>query len=93
MIRAPGLCPIAFFRFCHAAMQAYGPALWSISCWRDKHTTGLWLSLPPDSTFILTQEGEKVPLNSTGNWDYPLRAELKAGSPLSRIELLQQKPK
>jgi hypothetical protein len=54
----------------------------------DEHTTGLLLSLPPGSTYSVLQNGKALQLNRTGNWDYPLRAELKVTSKTNRIEII-----
>jgi hypothetical protein len=45
----------------------------------DHHKTGLLLSPPEGTTYSLTQNGKPVPLQQTGNWDYPLRADLDMG--------------
>jgi hypothetical protein len=55
----------------------------------DTHTTGLWLSVPDGNSYSVLQNGKNVPLNQTGNWDYPLRAELKVTSQPSKIEIVQ----
>lgn len=55
----------------------------------DEHTTGLWLSLPAGSSYAVLQNGKAVPLNQTGNWDYPLRAEIKVTSQPSKIEIVR----
>jgi hypothetical protein len=58
----------------------------------DDHLTSLRLSLPAGSEFVVAEDGRRVPLRPTGNWDYPLSAELKmAGKPV-RIELSQSNP-
>ena len=53
----------------------------------DEHATGLWLSLPAGMSYDVLQNGKKVALSPTGNWDYPLRAELKITRETSKIEL------
>jgi hypothetical protein len=55
----------------------------------DEHTTGLWLSLPDGTAYDVFQNGRKVALSPTGNWDYPLRAELKITRETSKIEIVQ----
>jgi hypothetical protein len=56
----------------------------------DEHTTGLCLSLP--AGYSVSQDGNKVPVMPTGNWDYPLRAELKVSSKSQpRIEITRTK--
>jgi hypothetical protein len=59
----------------------------------DQHSTALWLSLPEGSSFHLEQDGNPVPLTSTHNWDYPLRAVLKMTGKSARIELTESTPK
>ena len=54
----------------------------------DEHTTGLLLSLPVGSSYSVLKNGTAIQLNPTGNWDYPLRAELKVTSQPSRIEIV-----
>jgi hypothetical protein len=58
----------------------------------DDHSTSLRLSLPAGSEFVVTQDGRRVPLRPTGNWDYPLIAELKMTGKPVRIELSQSNP-
>jgi hypothetical protein len=43
----------------------------------DAHATGLLLSPPAGSSYTVVQDGQPISLEKTGNWDYPLRAELK----------------
>jgi hypothetical protein len=43
----------------------------------DRHTTVLWLSLPAGTGYTLRGNGKELPLQPTGNWDYPLRAEIE----------------
>ena len=56
----------------------------------DEHTAGLWLSLPAGTSYEVTQDRRQIPLTPTGNWDYPLRAELKIAPEPTRIEIVQQ---
>jgi hypothetical protein len=60
---------------------------------RDAHTTGLWLSLPAGSSYSVLQNGAKIALTPTGNWDYPLRAELKITSEPSNIVITRETQK
>ncbi len=53
------------------------------------HTTGIRLSFPPNSQYELLQDGKKVDLNQTTNWDYPWRAELTMTGGPARIELVR----
>jgi hypothetical protein len=46
----------------------------------DQHQTSLLLSPPEGTTYRLTENGKPVALQQTGNWDYPLRAELEVGT-------------
>lgn len=55
----------------------------------DEHTTGLWLSLPAGSSCSVSQNGNKIALTPTGNWDYPLRAELKIARQPGTIEVIR----
>ena len=55
----------------------------------DAHATGLRLSIPPHTRFDLLQDGKKLKLGQTGNWDYPWRAELTMGAGPARIELVR----
>jgi hypothetical protein len=54
----------------------------------DEHTTGLLLSFPAESPYSVLQNGKTIPLNRTGNWDYPLRAELKIALQSSKVEIV-----
>jgi hypothetical protein len=56
---------------------------------KDQHITGLWLSVPEGIEYQVTQNGKKVALGKTGNWDYPLMAELKTGEGSSKIEIVR----
>jgi hypothetical protein len=53
----------------------------------DRHTTGLWFSPPAGTSYNLQQDGKAVPLHPTGNWDYPLRADLHIGTNRTMVEL------
>ncbi|MFO7732828.1 MAG: DUF5695 domain-containing protein [Candidatus Aminicenantes bacterium] len=56
----------------------------------DQHKTGLRLSLPAGSSYELSLEGRAVPLAPTGDWDYPLRAELEITGPSAKVELVKK---
>jgi hypothetical protein len=56
----------------------------------DTHTTGLLLSLPAGSSYSVLQNGAKIALTPTGNWDYPLRADLKITSHPSTIQITRE---
>jgi hypothetical protein len=55
----------------------------------DEHTTQLLLSLPADSSWSVSQNGKSLPLTRTGNWDYPLRAELRVGLQPGTVEIVR----
>ncbi len=57
----------------------------------DTHNTGLWLSLP--GSYSVLQNGNKVALGRTGNWDYPLLAQLKVTRQPSTIEIIREAQK
>ena len=59
----------------------------------DEHATGLWLSLPAGSSYSVLQNGNKVALTRTGNWDYPLRANLKITRQPAAIEIIREAQK
>ena len=54
----------------------------------DEHTAELLLSLPAGTSYSVSQNGKGVQLIRTGNWDYPLRAELRVTSQPSKIEIV-----
>src|SRR5439155_26920493 len=54
----------------------------------DEHTAELLLSLPAGTSYTVSQNGKGVQLIRTGNWDYPLRAELRVTSQPSKIEIV-----
>lgn len=56
----------------------------------DDHSTGLWLALPEKSSYSVRQDGKQLALKPTGNWDYPLRAELNVNRKPARIEMVQE---
>jgi hypothetical protein len=56
----------------------------------NDHSTGLWLAFPEKSAYRVTQNGKKLELKPTGNWDYPFRAELNVTPKPARIELVQE---
>jgi hypothetical protein len=53
----------------------------------DRHTTGLWLSLPEGGSYTLKLNGNQVPLQPTRSWDYPLRAEFEVSTNSSVLQL------
>lgn len=56
---------------------------------QDLHVTGLRLSFPIGAQYDVVQDGRKVALCKTGNWDYPWLAELQMGSGPSTIEIVR----
>lgn len=56
------------------------------------HATGLRLSLPVNSHYLLTVDGKTVPLVATGNPDYPWRAELSVSLAGAKVEMKSIKP-
>jgi hypothetical protein len=59
----------------------------------DEHATDLKLSLPAGDSASVLQNGKKVALTPTGNWDYPWRAELKVTRQPSIIEIIREAKK
>ena len=58
----------------------------------NDHATELSISLPYGSEYQLTQDGRRIPLALTGDWDYPYRATITMTPRPSRIELLRIRP-
>lgn len=56
---------------------------------QDAHTTELRLSFPIGSKFDVTQDGKKLALRQTGDWDYPWIAEVQMTSAPSKIEIVR----
>jgi len=56
---------------------------------KDKHITQLSLSIHPSSEYEVLQDGQKVELIKTDNWDYPLLAKLKMNEKPSAIEIIR----
>jgi hypothetical protein len=46
----------------------------------DQHSTGLWFSPPAGVGYTVSENGRPIPLKPTGNWDYPLSADLDIGT-------------
>jgi len=55
----------------------------------DEHITNLRISGPPERRYSIFQNGKRVPIIGTGNWDYPLRATFITGRDQARIELIE----
>jgi hypothetical protein len=56
----------------------------------DAHRTGLRLSLPPGERYQLRVAGRLVPLQPTGNFDYPFRAEFDVSGANTPAELARR---
>jgi hypothetical protein len=56
----------------------------------DEHTSELLLSVPAGSCYSVLQNGQAVQLSRTGNWDYPLRAELRVTSEPGKVEIVRE---
>ena len=56
---------------------------------QDAHSAGLWLSFPIGAQYDVIQDGKKVALSKTANWDYPWRAELQMGGGPSKVEIVR----
>ena len=54
-----------------------------------EHTVELRLSLPAESSYSIFQDGKATQVKQTGNWDYPLRGELKVTSRPSQTEIVR----
>ena len=59
----------------------------------DKHTTGLRFSIRPSAKYNILQDGQKLSLIKTDNWDYPLQAELQMDTKSSNIEIIRSDQK
>ena len=55
----------------------------------NAHTTGVRLAFPINTTYELRQDGKAVPLEQTGDPDYPWRAELPVNSARCQVEVLR----
>jgi hypothetical protein len=55
----------------------------------DKHVTGLLLSFPIGSNYEVTQDGRKLTLVKTGDWDYPWKADIEMNGAPSKIEIVE----
>jgi hypothetical protein len=53
----------------------------------DRHTTGLLFSAPDGAAYTLKQNGKSATFRPTGDWDYPLRANLDVGTGRVNVEL------
>ena len=57
---------------------------------KDKHLTALRLSAHPSEMYDVLQDGRKIDLIRTGNWDYPWLAELLMNEKPSKIEIIRR---
>jgi hypothetical protein len=57
----------------------------------DRHTTCLWLSLSDPARCTLTRNGKPVDIRPTGNWDYPVCADLDVENNQSSIQLTTER--
>jgi hypothetical protein len=55
----------------------------------EEHTTELLLSVPAGSSYSVLQNGKEIQLSRSGNWDYPLRAELRVTSQSGKVEIVR----
>lgn len=55
----------------------------------DQHTTELRLSFPVGREYRVSQDGRRLKLARTADWDYPWRAEVESRGPLTRIEMVR----
>jgi hypothetical protein len=58
----------------------------------DQHTTGLLLSFPAGAGYTILQDGKKLDSIASGNWDYPLRAQVNLPIGGSRLQVVRQSP-
>ena len=56
---------------------------------KDQHVTDLKLSAYPGTMYEVLQDGQKVNLIKTGNWDYPWYAKLNMNETPSQIEIIR----
>jgi hypothetical protein len=54
------------------------------------HATTLRISLPAGSDYDVLQDGKRVPLEQSTNWDYPWRARLEMSDSSSRVEIVRK---
>lgn len=56
---------------------------------KDQHVTDLRFSIHPSVAYDVLQDGQKVALTKTGNWDYPWQAKLRMNGKPSKIEIIR----
>ena len=55
----------------------------------DKHLTCLRLSVHPSAAYDVLQDGKKLTVTKTGNWDYPWQVDLRMNEKPSKIEFIR----
>jgi hypothetical protein len=56
----------------------------------DAHRTGLRVSAPAGFAYELVRDGKRIPFVATGDWDYPLRAEIEIDGPAVKVEVVRK---
>jgi hypothetical protein len=56
----------------------------------DKHLSELRFSVHPSTAYEILQDGKKIGLTDTDNWDYPLMAVLRMYAKPSKIEIIRK---
>jgi len=56
---------------------------------KDQHVTDLRFSVHPSVAYDVLQDGQKVVLNKTSNWDYPWQAKLRMNEKPSEIAIIR----
>lgn len=56
----------------------------------DRHKTTLKLALPAGASYDVRQDGRRIAVQATGDFDYPLRAELDVAASTSKIEIVRR---
>lgn len=57
----------------------------------DEHNAELRLSFPEKTSYAVFQDGKKLELRETGNWDYPFQADLIVTPKSSKIRIIKEK--
>jgi hypothetical protein len=56
----------------------------------DRHRTNLQFASPGGATYEVRLDGRRLALQQTGNWDYPLQADLEVTGPSARVEIVRR---
>jgi len=56
---------------------------------KEQHVTDLRFSVRPSVAYDVLQDGQKIALTETGNWDYPWLAKLQMNGKPSKIEIIR----